>query len=124
MAHAVGLKRSEGGAVPTGFFGSGEFCICFFRFLVMAIGTPFVVFETARAEFGAAARAMFHASAAVILVTACTARHTRAAKEAVAAGATDIAIAADVRTTPFTGPPFIVTDGRTAVGALDTVPIR
>ena len=124
MAHAVGLKRSEGGAVSTGFIGSDEFFICCFRFLVMAIGTPFVLFETARAEFGAAARAMFHAGAAVILLAACAARHTRAAKEAFAAGATDIAIATDVCATQFTGPPLIVTDGRTTVGALHTVPIR
>ena len=60
----------------------------------------------------------------MMFVAACAARHTRAAKEAVAAGATDVAVAADVRAAPLAGPPFNVTDGRTAVGAFDSVPVR
>ena len=54
MAHAVGLKRSEGVDAFVNVFVCESFFIFFFCFLVMTIGTPFVVIEAALAEFGIA----------------------------------------------------------------------
>ena len=117
------MKRSDGVALSAGLFSAGWFFTCFFGFLVMAIGTPFIVVETVRAKFGMAARTPFHAADTVILLTAFTSPHTSATGDGLAERTVEIAVAADSHFTVLAGPPLVVTDPRRAVRALLAVPL-
>ena len=59
----------------------------------------------------------------MILVTTFAARHARVAEDAIAARAVEITFAAYGRFALLAGPPFVITDRGSAVGALHTVPI-
>jgi len=59
----------------------------------------------------------------VILVTAFAARHARVAEDAIAARAVEITFAAYGCFALLAGPPLVITDRGSAVGALHTVPI-
>ena len=71
-----------------------------------------------------AARAVFYARSAMIVIAALAPRHTFVAVDAVAARAVAMALAAHHRFALFTGPTLIVPDGVPAVGAFNAVPVR
>ena len=75
------------------------------------------------AEFRIAAHALFEARAAMMFVTAFTACDALATEIAIAAGAVEVAFAAHCRSTLLTAPPLIIADGRSAIGALDAMPV-